>query len=234
MIEQETVRGLLEHATHIRSEAATMLAAYGVKLPPLHDETIQSAGPVVTPRAGVIIKKNVTVGDVVSSTEPMYVVADLSKVWLDLAVYDKQLMSVREGSTAVFTSDSLPGKRFSGRITYFKPATEEGSGTFVARVEMPNPKLLLKPGMIGEVKVEHESATAYPFVPEGALQKYGNDAFVFIDEGHGLYKKQSISLDSHLSDGYLVKAGVSPGDQIVVKGSFMLKAELLKAAAPED
>src|SRR5271168_60514 len=92
-LEEEILRGNKEHATHIKEEAQAMLAAYGVKLGDSHSEHVQSDSPITTPRAGVIIKKSVTVGDVVSNTEPLYVLGDLSHVWLDIAVYDKQLQS---------------------------------------------------------------------------------------------------------------------------------------------
>ncbi len=233
-IEEQTVHGLKEHAGHLREEARAMLAAYGVNLPAKLQDTIESTSPIVSPRAGVIIKKNVTVGDVVSSAEPLYVVADLSKVWLDLVVYDKQLMSIRPGSTVMFQSDSLPGRTFSGQVFYVKPSTEENSGTFVARVTLENPRFDLKPGMLGQVKVQNHSTASLPFVPEEALQKYANETFVFLDKKNGTYKKRNIVLGPRIPGGYLADSGLAAGERIVTAGSFALKAEMLKSSFSED
>jgi RND family efflux transporter MFP subunit len=227
-LEEEVLRGNLEHATHIKEEAKAMLAAYGVKLGDEHSEHVQSNSPITTPRGGVIIKKAITVGDVVSNTEPLYVVGDLSHVWLDIAVYDKQLQSIKEGDAVTFTSDSLPGRTITSHISYIKPSTEDGSGTFVARAILDNQHLELKPGMLGQVKIENHDVRRLPFVPDEALQKYGNEQFVFVVEPDGTYKKQPVETTKRVGDGFLVDRGVKAGEQIVGKGSFTLKAELLK------
>jgi membrane fusion protein, heavy metal efflux system len=227
-LEEEVLRGHKEHATHIKQEAQAMLAAYGVKLGDSRSEYVQSDSPITTPRGGVIIKKTVTVGDVVSNTEPLYVVGDLSHVWLDIAVYDKQLQSIKEGDPITFTSDSLPGRTFTSHISYIKPSTEDGSGTFVARAILENPHLDLKPGMLGQVKIQNREIGQLAFVPEDALQKYGNEQFVFLVESDGSYKKQPVLAVKKVDDGFLVGQGIEPGQRIVSKGSFTLKAELLK------
>lgn len=233
-IEEETLRGYREHSTHIRAEAQVMLSAYGVKLPTEHSERIESTSPITTPRGGVIVKKTVTVGDVVNSTEPLYVVGDLSHVWLDIAVYDKQLQGIKEGDQISFSSDSLPGRTFDSRISYIKPSTEDGSGTFIARAILDNPHLDLKPGMLGQVKVRQQHAEQFAFVPEEALQKYGNEHFVFLCEPGGTYKKQVVEPGRRIDGGYLITHGLESGQRIVGKGSFTLKAEMLKGTMAGD
>jgi cobalt-zinc-cadmium efflux system membrane fusion protein len=228
-LEEETLRGLNEHTTHIREEAQALLSAYGVKLPPGHFEHIESTSPITTPRGGVIIKKTVTIGDVVTNTEPLYVVGDLSHVWLDIAVYDKQLQGIKQGDRISFSSDSLPGRTFASRISYIKPSTEDGSGTFVARAVLQNPHLDLKPGMLGQVKILQQHIGRLAFIPEDALQKYGNEHFVFLVEPGGTYKKQIVEPGRRVDGGYLVTHGLQAGQQIIGKGSFTLKAEMLKS-----
>jgi cobalt-zinc-cadmium efflux system membrane fusion protein len=227
-LEEEILRGNKEHATHIKEEASALLAAYGVKLGNSHSEHVQSDSPITTPRGGVIIKKSITVGDVVSNTEPLYVVGDLSHVWLDIAVYDKQLQSIKEGDQVTFTSDSLPGRTITSHISYIKPSTEDASGTFVARAILDNQRMDLKPGMIGQVKIQNREVRRLPFIPEDALQKYGNEQFVFVVDADGSYKKQVVQPVKKVEGGFLVDNGIKAGQQIVGKGSFTLKAELLK------
>lgn len=233
-IEQQTSDGLKSHTRHLREETKALLNAYGVAMPDDSQETIASTSPIITPKSGVVTKKNVTVGDVVSSTDPLYVIADLSKVWLDIAVYDKQLSSVRKGSLVTFSCDSLPDQKFSGIVTYIKPATEENSGTFLARVELSNPKLILKPGMLGKVTVENDSQKSLPFIPEAAIQRDGEEVFVFLDLGNGKYKKRKVKLGTQIAGGYLAEGGLSSNDNVVTEGSFALKAEMLKSTLAEE
>lgn len=232
---EETVRGLKEHARHIMEEAKSLLSAYGVPLNSINSEHIESSSPIIAPRGGVIVKKTVTVGDVVSSSEPLYVVADLGTVWLDIAVYDKQLQSIKPGDRVTFKSDSVPNRNFTGQIDYIKPSTaEDNSGTFVARAVLKNADMQLKPGMLGAVCITITGAMTQPFVPEKALQKYGKETFVFVDEGKGRYQKVDIELGPQLEDGYLVTSGLHSGEKIVSDGSFTLKAELLKSNLAGD
>lgn len=228
-IAEETLRGLQEHARHIRGEAQAMLSAYGVKINDSHSERIENNSPIVTPRGGIIMKKTVTVGDVVSNTEPLYVVGDLSHVWLDIAIYDKQLQSVKVGDAVSFMTDSIPGRSMSGRIDYIKPSVEENSSTFVARAVLDNPRLELKPGMVGQVTIRNQHASSAPFIPEQSLQHLGNESFVFLVEPNGSFKKQLVEPGKKVAGGYLVYEGLHVGQRIVGEGSFTIKAEMLKS-----
>lgn len=232
-LEEETLRGLKQHAVHIREEAKSMLAAYGVKLGETSVAHIESSSPITTPRGGVIIKKTVTVGDVVSSSEPLYVVGDLTHVWLDITVYDRQLQSIKEGDAVTFTTDGLPGRVLRSRLSYIKPSSEDSSGTYVARAVLDNHHLDLKPGMLGQVKIEQHRPQNLAYIPEDALQKYGKEQFVFLAEPDGSYKKQVVETAKEIEDGYLITHGLQPGQRIVGKGSFTLKAEMLKGTTSE-
>lgn len=223
-----------EKSTHIEEEAKSLLGAYGVTPHDLKSEKLQTTSPIISSRGGVITKKNVTVGDVVVVQQTLYEVADLSEVWLNISIYDKDLARVREGQAAGFVSDSLPGLSFTGPISYIRPSTGDNSRTFLARVILQNPRLLLKPGMFGQVKIQKVAEQSYPFVPEEAVQTYGKESFVFQDRGGGLYQKKILQLDKKVSGGYLVQTGLNAGDKIVTRGAFNLKANLLKSQFSED
>ena len=98
--------GLKEHQLHIRAEAKTLLSAYGVSLEKEEKkglEEMNSNSPIIAPKSGVVIKKNITVGDVVSPSDVLYVVADLSQVWLDIAIYDRDLEKIKRGTASYFS-----------------------------------------------------------------------------------------------------------------------------------
>ena len=230
---QIELAGYKEHRVHIDSEAKALLSAYGVKIGAdghqVDPGKIETGSPLIAPRSGVVIQKNVTVGDVVNPAQPLYVVADLSQVWLDIIIYDKDLEKIKEGESVLFKSDSLPGSQFSGRISYIQPSTGDGTRTFLARAVLPNPSLVLKPGMFGQIKITSMGANRYPYLPDEAIQKFGNESFVFIDQGDNRYQKRHVELSTRVHDGYLIKSGVATGDRVVGSGSFKLKSELLKS-----
>ena len=228
------VSALKEKNTHIAEEARSLLGAYGVKLHNIASEKLETTSPIVAPRSGVITKKSITVGDVVAVQQTLYEVADLSQVWLDISIYDKDLARVKEGLEATFVSDSLPGRTFTGRISYIRPSTGDNSRTFLARVILPNPHLSLKPGMFGPVKIRSVTEESYPFVPDEAVQTYGKQTFVFLDLGGGEYRRQPLELGKQTEGGYLVHSGINVGDRIVTKGSFNLKANILKSQFAEE
>lgn len=231
---QSELEGQKEHAVHIKSEARALLGTYGVRPASPHSEQITNVSPVTAPRSGLITKKNVTLGDMVTPQTIMYEVADLSQVWLDVTVYPKDLNHVRMGQTVTFTTDSLPKRVFIGRINYISPSVQETSQTYAARAYLDNTAGLLKPGMFGQVNVKQPTRQSQPFVPEAAVQKYGRETFVFIPLDNHRFRKQTVELGSKVSDGYLVNNGLQSGEKVVVQGSFTLKAEMLKSQFAEE
>lgn len=224
-----SLEGQKEHQTHIRREAKAMLGAYGVAPTSPQSENIQSASPIRSPRAGVISQKNVVLGDMITPDKILYEVIDLSQVWLDITVYPKDVAAIRMGQTVQFSSDSLPGKTFLGQINYIPPSASAGTQTFIARAYINNPSGSLKPGMAGKVKIQQPQGLPQPFIPESALQTFGKETFVFLDLGNGKYIKTPIQTGLTVSGGYLINSGLRVGDRVVGKGSFNLKAEMLKS-----
>lgn len=229
-----SVEALKEKSTHLEEEARSLLSAYGVTLHDIRSEKIQTTSPIIAPRSGVITKKTITVGDVVAVQQTLYEVADLSQVWLDITIYDKDLPRVKEGQIATFVSDSMPGKLFAGPISYIRPSTGDNTRTFLARVILKNSALSLKPGMFGQVKIQEPAFAGQVFVPAEAVQTFGKEVFVFIDLGNSRYRKQHIQLGRKVEGGFLVESGLGSGDRVVTQGSFNLKAAVLKSQFAEE
>jgi cobalt-zinc-cadmium efflux system membrane fusion protein len=228
------LKGVREHQTHLVSETESLLSAYGktIKASDEDGRTIDNKSPMVAPRGGVVIKKNITEGDVVNSSEPLYIVADLTSVWLDITIYDKDLANIQVGEGVTFTSDSLPSRTFTGKIDYIQPLAGDTTRTFLARVTLPNPGLALKPGMFGTALIHSAKSENLPYIPDSAIQRFGDETFVFEEVSAGHYHKRKIELGDRIADGYLAKSGIGDGQRIVVKGSLLLKAELLKRTNP--
>lgn len=237
-VDQLTIelRGIKEHDVHLNSETDAMLSTYGKHLGNYENHKIESESPLTAPRAGVVIKKTITLGDVVNTAEPLYVVADLSDIWLDITIYDKDLAQVKIGQNVTFISDSLGGRKFDGKISYIQPLAGDASRTFLARAVLPNRQMALKPGMFGTAIIHTQRKEYLPYVADNSVQRYGKDIFVFEDMGAGKYAKRPIELGERLLDGYLIKSGLKSGALVVNSGSLTLKAEFLKRlnGAQED
>jgi cobalt-zinc-cadmium efflux system membrane fusion protein len=230
----QALQGLQEHAIHLKSEAAALLKAYGMRPGSSGSEKIHTESPIKAPRSGVITQKNVTLGDMVTPETIMYEVADLSRIWLDIAVHPKDFSAIRQRQRIAFRTDSLPGKVFTGTIDYLQPAASPSSHTYTARAFLKNPQGLLKPGMFGQVTISQSGTLNLPFLPESAVQRYGRESFVFIPVGNLQFRKQTITLGGKLAEGYLVEKGLQAGDTVVVQGSFALKSALFKNQFAEE
>lgn len=233
---QTQLQGEQEHFIHLRSEAKALLGAYGTQPGSLHSEQVKATSPITAPRSGIVTKKNVTVGAIVTPGEVLYEVTDLDRVWLNIAIYPKDVALIHQGQTVQFTTDSLPGQIFQGQIDYIPPSANEVSQTFVARAFLNNAGLRLKPGMLGQTKIHLEQVVSKPFIPEEAVQTYGKEVFVFVPLGQNRYQRRMIQLGTKVDGGYFVQSGLQPGDTVVGKGSFTLKAAMLKSqfAGDED
>jgi cobalt-zinc-cadmium efflux system membrane fusion protein len=218
----------------MRSETEAMLSAYGVKMDKSPDPAkVPTGSPLKSPRSGVIIEKTITLGDVVNTTAPLYVVADLSEVWLDINIYDKDIANINIGQPVTFKSDSIAGRTFQGRVNYIQPQAGNGR-TFIARAVFQNPTRILKPGMFGQVELSKVSSSMGAYVPDSALEKYNGEDFVFVDKGNGRFEKRKVELADRTSDGYLIRSGLQSGERIVTAGAITLKAELFKNQSGQD
>lgn len=229
-----TFEGLKEHTIHIKSEAKALLNAYGTHLGNIHSERVNTNSALISPRSGIITKKNVVIGDMVNPEETLYEVADLNYVWLDITLYPKDIKLVKLGQKVTFMSDAVPGKLYTGIVNYLQPGVLETSQTFIARTFLKNSNLSLKPGLLGSANIQIEPQEPHIFIPKAAIQSYGKEKFVFLVTKDGSFQKQTVSLKEKVSDGYLVESGVYVGDKIVGKGSFTLKAEMLKSQFIEE
>jgi len=233
IIAKEDLENAKEIAVHIKSEARAMLATYGVSSN-LNSENLITSSPITALSSGIITKKNITVGSVVSPDQILYEVSDLKELWLDITLYSNEIAKIKKAQTVIFKSDSMPGQEFTGKIDYIKPASNEPTQTFIARAFINNSLSLLKPGMFGEIIINSNVKQNKPFVPEEAIQKYGKETFVFLDLGDGKYQKQIVQVGEKASGGHFINSGIKAGDKIVGTGSFTLKSELLKSEFAEE
>jgi cobalt-zinc-cadmium efflux system membrane fusion protein len=184
------------------------------------------------PIDGVVTDKRITVGQSLSESETVFTVSDLSSVWVEAPVATKDLGSIRTGQ-AVLVKASVFDEQASATVTYVSALVGEQTRTATARVLLPNPKGLWRPGLPVRVEVAIEEAEVPVAVQVDAIQSVRDWQAVFGRYGEQL---EARPLQLGRSDGRVVEvlSGLSAGERYAAKNSFVIKAELGKAGASHD
>lgn len=188
--------------------------------------------PVRAPVRGYVARKSVLKGLFVTAGTEIFQLADLSTVWVLVDVYEADLARVRVGQKATFTSSSAPGKAYPGKVQFIYPALNVGSRTLQARVELPNPRLELRPGMFGDVVLE-TSAEEAVVIPADALVDTGSHRYVFVDRGNGRFEPRAVRTGAAGDGKVAVLEGLAAGEKVVTKANFLLDSESRLRAAVE-
>lgn len=183
------------------------------------------------PVSGTVISRTVNPGEVISADKELLRVSDLSNVWVIAQVYEKDLGQIRIGSGASVTSDAYPGRVLRGHVSYIDPAIDQTTRTAQVRVELANPRQLLKIGMFVNVAFATlgGSESTVPIVPKAAVQNIGNQQVVFVAaREENVFVMRAVRLAAESNAFFTVQGGLTIGDQVVTDGSFLLRAEWLK------
>lgn len=182
-----------------------------------------------SPAAGVVVEKTAVQGMKVSREERLYGLADLSRVWILAEVFEKDAANVRMGMKARISVRDQAGV-VPGVVSFVSPVVKPETRTFEARIEVENPRGVLKPEMFTDVELDVPAAAVLA-VPESAVVQTGERALVFVDKGEGRYEPREVQLGTRVGGSYEVRGGVSTGERVVVSASFLLDSESSLRAA---
>ncbi len=182
---------------------------------------------LLSPIDGVVLERHITKGEFVSTDMTVFKIADLSRVWVVLAIYEKDIPYVRDGQKAVVEIGY--GIRPVGcRLSYVAPVIDEKTRTVTARCVVSNRMGLLRPGTFIRAKIDVESIDVGLVVPRTAVHTFRGRTVVFVRTQEGFVPKEVVTGRSDEERVEIVK-GLTPGEQYVSKGGFTIKAELKKA-----
>lgn len=188
-----------------------------------------------SPMSGVVIKKDVVEGVYVKTGTPIYTIADLSRVWVILEAYESDLPWIKMGMKMTFSTEAYPGQNFEGKIVYIDPVVNEKTRTVRVRVEVPNVGLKLKPGMfVRAVNKEEKQADTKLVIPASAPLITGKRAVVYIavPGKEGVFEGREIVLGPKAGAFYIVKYGLTEGENVVTKGNFKIDSAIQIIAKP--
>jgi RND family efflux transporter MFP subunit len=182
------------------------------------------------PMSGVIIERNISAGHNLIAGEVIMTIADLTQVWGDADIYQSDLPYVSVGMPLEVSLPFLPDKPFKGKVIFVSPTLDPETRTLQARLEIPNPDLLLRPGMYGDASL-YFSLGEKLGVPADAVMFSGKQTYAFKDGGDGRLIPTRIKVGARGDDWYEVVDGLKEGDRIVVSANFLVDSESsLKAA----
>ncbi|MNS04991.1 Cobalt-zinc-cadmium resistance protein CzcB [compost metagenome] len=185
--------------------------------------------PLLSPIRGVVIARHLTIGEVLEprAEQPAFTVSDISELWVNATLYERDLARVHQGQSATITTPAYPGKVYRGRVSVISTGLEKETRTATARIVVANPDGLLKPDMAADVRIEVGSQSTLA-VPSSAIVKDKDDTYVFIRKGPESFERRPVEAGEPVGGLVPITKGLTAGEEVVVKGGFSLKAELSK------
>jgi len=197
-----------------------------------HPRQVMAEVVVPAPLNGVVTGRSANLGQVVGMGEELFVVTDLSEVWVVGDLYEQDFHRVRVGSEATLMAPAYPELMLKGCASYIEPRVDPQTRTAKVRVEVPNREGFLRLGMYMTVTLTTEGGTEVIVVPRAAVQRLGarQVVFVAVQGEEGRFIQRTVELGRLLGESYMVVKGLERGEVVVTEGSFFLRAESLRNA----
>lgn len=176
---------------------------------------------LTSPISGTVIERNGTIGATVGSDATVFKIIDVSRVWIDANVFEKDLERVRRGQEVKLKVPAFPGVNFSGRVILISSVVDPETRSVKVRTEVPNPDGRLKPDMFADVQIITDLHRTAISVPESAVLDDGGKKIVFVSEQNG-YKKLAVIEGLQGNGRVEIVDGLKAGDKVVVKGNYLL------------
>ncbi|MBZ0258924.1 efflux RND transporter periplasmic adaptor subunit, partial [bacterium] len=180
------------------------------------------------PFSGQITEKHITLGEYVKDEDSIFTISDLSRVWVNLTLYQKDLPYIQTGQPADIQFP-LSDQHASGTISFISPMLDLHTRTGTARVVIDNTSGIWRPGMFINASIAVEEHSAAVYIPNSAIMNINNHPTVFVQAENG-FEPIPIVIGRKNSTGSEIISGLNEGDLYVSSGGFSLKAELDKEA----
>lgn len=185
---------------------------------------------IYSPVSGHVMEKNAFENQFVEPSTELYMIADHSKVWVDVDIYENEIPLIHTGDEAVMTLASYPGEEFTGKVTFIMPHLNSKTRTVKVRLEFPNPNLKLLPEMYADINFEVQLGKSLS-IPESAVLRTGKQDIVFVDKGEGKMQIRKVELGRKAGGYYEVLGGLREGEKVVTRANFLIDSESKVQAA---
>lgn len=192
------------------------------------DQDLGALFSLTSPIDGIVIERNATIGATVGADASVFKIIDISSVWIDANVFEKDLSRVKLGQAAKVTVPAAADMVFSGKVIFISSIVDPETRTVKVRTEVSNREGRLKPDMFANVQLFTDVERSAISVPNTAVLSDNGQSIVFVANA-GVYEKRVVTTGTVSGDRIELRAGVKAGEQIVVKGNYLL-LEQSKAA----
>ena len=178
-----------------------------------------------SPVRGFVIEKKALHGMRVQPGMSLYMIADLSNIWVLADIYEYEVPWIKVGQYAEMNLSYFPGKKFVGKVTFIDPFMNPATRTLKVRMEFPNPKWKLKPDMYANVTIKSTIAKRGLTVPEEAVIHSGEKTLVVVAKDSGQYESRDVTLGVLAQGYYRVIKGLRKGEKVVASSNFLIDSE---------
>lgn len=184
---------------------------------------------LTSPISGIVVERNATVGATVGSDANVFKIVDISSVWIDANVFEKDLARVKLGQQVNVSVTAFPGSIFTGKVILVSTVVDPDTRSVKVRTEVPNRDARLKPDMFANVEIVTDVNRTSISIPQTALLNDGGQSVVFVTAGSG-FEKRSVTPGIQSDDRIEITSGLKAGDKVVIKGNYLL----LQQSKPEQ
>ena len=178
----------------------------------------------VSPISGTVLQKNVIEGQYVQEGTELYLLADLSSVWLVAQVYEFELGKLRSGQSAIVTASAYQGREFEGQIAFIEPVLDQQTRTARVRIVLPNRNGELKPGMFADARLQVPIGDQLS-VPRSAVIDTGTRRVVYVETAPGTFQPREVTLGGTAGDRVAVLDGLKKGEKVVAAANFFIDSQ---------
>lgn len=189
-----------------------------------HTGAARKSLTIYSPANGFVLNKIAVEGARVTAGEPLFEIANLDHVWIQADVYESELQFIRIGAPATTTLSYVPGRTWTGRVTFIAPTVDPMTHTVKVRSEFENADGALKPDMFGDVVIE-QPARQVVVVPYSAVLQTGTRSVVFVVKGDGTFEPREVQTGTKSGDFMEVRSGVQAGEKVVTQANFLIDSE---------
>jgi membrane fusion protein, heavy metal efflux system len=222
--EQKSIEANIESQESVISGLSAKLARFGVNPDTF---TLSAPTPIRSPFSGVVTKVNASPGEVVNAGSELFQIADVSEVWVQAEVYEKDLNRIQVGQTASITVDTYPDEQFFGKVAYVGDILDPQTRTVKVRCEVGNSARKLKLDMFAKVMLPTKLNREALAIPSEAIQQIEGKNVVFVRKGGTTFEPRNVTIGETVQNTTEIISGLEKGESVVTRGAFHLKSIVL-------
>ena len=219
-IEMERAKDVLEDDLHVPAD-------------PRPGDADADTVPILSPAAGYVLEKNVTVGRTVQPGTDAFVIGDLSEVWMLASVRQRDLVNLREGRTAIVSPAGVADQHFPGRVASLGQELDPQTRTMQVRIVVNNRSYKLRPEMLADAEIPIGQPKPVLLIPSDAVQQINGQDVVFVRTAPDRFMLRAVEIGPTSEGKTPIFNGLKAGERIVTRGGFVLKSHLLRSSMEE-